>query len=197
LENPEGPDIKIMTDGGTPKPTRLEQLNLITQLTRATIIQNILGHCVMLPSLKELNYYNPRKSTGTISEHLDKLVDANIVMRVFLPQGERSRNLPSTFFTLTDEGFELLEYHSILVPALDKIRADHARLERTDDVLRYERAPRPTVDVKYSHPLKGDGLTIVDPMEAGDFDDALYAIDVSCHQQNRDIIDPDDLPQSV
>lgn len=169
----------IQTDGGRQIPSRkdgqdrvmqdeLDQLHLITQVTRANLIQNILGHACMMPSLKELDHYNPSKSAGTISGHLDKLIDGGIVRRMTLPQGMRNRSLPSTFYILSDVGYELLERHSLFIPDIDEIRADHARVEKTDTVKRYEQAPRPTADVEYAHPLKGDGMTIVTPSDCED-----------------------------
>lgn len=163
--------LVIMADGGHQMNDRsqdreggenMDQIHLISQQTRGNLIQNILGHPCMMPSLKELSYYNPRK-TGTVSGHIEKLVDAGIVMRVTLPQGERRRDLPSTFFTMSDHGYELLDQHNIFLPALVKIREDHARVEKTAEIEKYENAPRPTVDVEYPHPLKGDGEEIVDP----------------------------------
>lgn len=152
------------------KSDEVSKLNLVTQVTRANLIQNILGHACMMPSLKELDHYNPSKSAGTLSGHLDKLIDAGIVRRMTLPQGRRQRNLPSTFYTLSDEGYELLERHSLFLPNLDEIRADHAHVEKSETVKRYEQAPRPTADVGYDHPLKGDGMTIVVPQGPEDED---------------------------
>ncbi|QIO25572.1 hypothetical protein [Haloarcula sp. JP-L23] len=167
----------VMTDGGResyllPHDERLSQLNTITQTTRANLIQNMLGHRWMMPSKSELDYYNQSKSAGTISGHLDKLIDADIAMRIVMPQGKGTRDGPSAFFTLTDEGYATLEHHALFVPDLDEIRSDHARVEKTDEIIEDENAHRPTILVEYDHPLKGDGRSVVDPCEyAADFDE--------------------------
>ena len=156
----------IYTDGGDSSEKLAEHrdlLNLVTQETRANIIQNILGHHCTMPSPTELDYYNPSKSKGTISGHIDKLVDAGVLMRVVIPQGERQRDYPDTFVTLTDKGYNLLEEHSLFVPAIDDIKRDHERVEKTNEIKKYEFAPRPTVNVDYDHPLSGDGISVVEP----------------------------------
>jgi len=166
----------LMTDGGheshlLPHEERLSQLNTITQTTRANLIQNMLGHRWMMPSKGELDYYNQSKSAGTISGHLDKLIEADVAMRIVMPQGKGTRDGPSTFFTLTDEGYTTLKHHAVFVPDLDEIRSDHARVEKTDKIIEDENAHRPTILVEYDHPLKGDGRSVVNPCEyATDFD---------------------------
>jgi DNA-binding HxlR family transcriptional regulator len=163
----------VVTDGGDDGASYLNRLNSVTQVTRAKLTQNILGHYVMLPSLKELEHYNPSRSKTTISEHLDKLVDSGVVTRVQIPKGEQQRDKPRTFFTLTDAGYDLLQDHALFLPAIDEIREDHANVERRPDIVEYELAPRPTVDVEYDHPLRGDGTSVVDPWTEGDFDREL------------------------
>lgn len=156
----------IKMDGGRDSLTEeLEQIRLISQPTRANIIQNILGHRFMMPSLKEIDYYNPSKSLGTLSGHLDKLIDSGIVRRLTLPQGDRARDRPSTYFVLSDEGYQLLERHALFFPSLREIREDHASVEKTDQIEQFELALRPTADVEYAHPLRGDGITTVNPAE--------------------------------
>ena len=55
-----------------------ERLNVVTQETRFSLVQDILGHPAQLPTLKELDYVNPsksqtdRKSTRLNSSHIQK-----------------------------------------------------------------------------------------------------------------------------
>lgn len=123
----------------------------------------------MMPSLKEIDYYNPDKSTGTISGHIDTLIERGVVRRLTLPQGSRQRDLPNTFFVLSDGGYRLLQQHSLFLPQEEDIKDDHDRVEKTDQIRRFECAPRPTADVEYDHPLRGDGMTVVVPT---DYDDS-------------------------
>jgi DNA-binding HxlR family transcriptional regulator len=61
-----------------------ERLNVVTQDTRFSLVQDILGHPSGLPTLKELDYVNPSRSQTTIRQHLQHLVDAGIVEKVEL-----------------------------------------------------------------------------------------------------------------
>jgi hypothetical protein len=63
-----------------------ERLNVVTQETRFSLLQDILGHPSELPTLKELDYVNPSKSQTTIRQHLQQLVDAGIVEEVLYPR---------------------------------------------------------------------------------------------------------------
>lgn len=134
--------LVVMTDGGL---NDMQKLNLITQATRASLVQDIIGHPEEMPSAKELKYMNPSKSRATILEHLDKLMDAGIVERVELSDDQhRARDLPSTFYQLSDEGWSLLEDHNVLVSRRDEIKDEYERVEKTDEIIRYQQAPRPS-----------------------------------------------------
>lgn len=118
-------------------------LNLVTQETRYVLIQNIVAHPKEMPSLKELAYANPNKSKSTIRNHLDKLIEANVVEAVHLPKDERSRDLPHRFFRLTEGGRDFLERHDLL-RAEETLKEMHSMLEKTDEIQKYIEAPRPS-----------------------------------------------------
>lgn len=118
-------------------------LNLVTQETRYVLIQNIVAHPKEMPSLKELAYANPSKSKSTIRNHLNKLIDANVVEAVQLPSEERQRDLPHRFFRLTENSRDFLERHDLL-RAEDTLKEMHSMLEKTDEIQKYMEAPRPT-----------------------------------------------------
>jgi DNA-binding HxlR family transcriptional regulator len=152
----------------------IEKIELIGQETRAKLIQNIIGHRWMMPSKLELDRYNPGLTGGTLTGHLSKLIDQDIVKRVSISRGKRTRSGPSTFYILTDEGYEFLTYHQIFIPIKQEIRQDHAEVRKPERVRQYEQAKRPTVDLSYDHPLndKSQSNEIVDPVNyADDFDD--------------------------
>lgn len=139
-----------------------ERIRSLTQETRLAIIQIVLGHPCMMPSIAELSYYLPSVRDSTISEHVDVLEEIEVIERVKNPR--RKRDEPGTFVFLTDPGYELLEQHNILLPQIGEIRRDIAQTERIERIYRYERAARPTVSVSYDHPLAGDG-EVVDPTD--------------------------------
>jgi DNA-binding transcriptional ArsR family regulator len=119
-----------------------ERLNVVTQETRFALLQDILGHPSELPTLKELDYVNPSKSQTTIRQHLQQLVDAGIVEEVLLPEDRRKNDLPYKFYGISESGRQFLDEHKLL-RAQDTLREIYDRVEKTDEIERYESAPRP------------------------------------------------------
>ena len=119
-----------------------ERLHVATQDTRFVLLQNILGHPSQLPSMKELAYVNPSKSEGTIYQHLKRLVEAGIVETYMLPSDQRKRDLPYKFYGVSDEGWAFLDRHGLL-RAEETLRAVYERVEKNEQIKRFERAPRP------------------------------------------------------
>lgn len=119
-----------------------KRLNVVTQETRFALLQDILGHPSGLPTLKELDYVNPSKSRTTIRQHLQQLVDADIVQEVLLPEDRRQNDLPYKFYGISSSGRQFLEEFKLL-RAQDTLREIYDRVEKTDDIKRYETAPRP------------------------------------------------------
>lgn len=130
-----------ITDDGIDE---IEALHTLTQETRANLIQDIIGHPSEMPSLKELAYMNPSvKNEATIRDHLGRLIEAGIVEQVQLPSEKRSRDSPYTFYCLTEEGRDLLEKHSIIVPDEEQIKQEYQAVEKPGDIKKYEEAERP------------------------------------------------------
>jgi len=119
-----------------------QRLNVATQETRFVLIQNILSHPQQLPTLKELDYVNPSKSKSTIREHLEVLIENDIVAERTLSKDERKRDLPWRFYGLTDVGRDLLEEMGLL-GAEGTLRDMYELLETTDTIEKYAQAPRP------------------------------------------------------
>lgn len=137
-----------------------ELIHLVTQDTRYSLILDILAHPERAPSLKELNYMNPSKGRTTIVSHLDKLTEYGIIEKRVIPGGERDRSLPNTFYTISTEGEDFLEYHGLVPLAEGKLRQEYATVEKPADVERYEKAPRSSAiaDVEASDPEKAEKL---------------------------------------
>ncbi len=122
-----------------------ELLDLVTQKTRFTLIQNIVAHPKGMPSLQELDYVNPSKSKSTIRNHLEELLNHGVVETVELPEDQRSRDLPWKFYRLTDGGRKFLENHGLLKED-GTLQEMHSMLEKTDKIEKFENAPRPGDD---------------------------------------------------
>ncbi len=119
-----------------------KRLNVVTQETRFSLIQDILGHPEQLPTLKELDYVNPSKSQTTIRQHLQELVNVGIVEAVALPKGQRQNDLPYKFYGLSEDGRAFLKEHGLL-RAEETLTELYTTIEKTDTIQRYETAPRP------------------------------------------------------
>jgi len=117
-----------------------EWLNVITQEKRFALLQNIIGHPSELPTLKELDYVNPGKSQTTIRQHLQQLVDAGIVEETLLSEDRRQNDLPHKFYGINESSRQFFEEHKLL-RAQDTLREIYDRVEKTDNIKRYETAP--------------------------------------------------------
>ncbi|WP_076430553.1 winged helix-turn-helix domain-containing protein [Haladaptatus litoreus] len=130
------------TTGDSTVESERETLHAITQETRFTLLQNILGHPQQLPSFKELALVNPSKSESTIYTHLKVLRDHGVVKAVELPEGERRRDFPHTFYGLSDAGRAFLDRHNVL-RAEETFQTIYSQIDKPDELLKYENAPRP------------------------------------------------------
>jgi len=115
--------------------------HFITQETRYLILQYVLAHPENLPSLEELDHAIP-KGKSTIHEHLGRLRDRGIVDAYELAPERRSRDLPSTFYGLTEYGIHVVEEHGFL-DAKGMLQAMYADMNKPERIRRYEDAPRP------------------------------------------------------
>lgn len=119
-------------------------LEVVTQETRAGILADIVGHPKGMASVRELDHANPRVERSAIEEHLRTLIDAGVVAKEQLPVGERSRDLPYTFYRVTDAARELFDRNDIF--DRETWREQYAKVEKPDDVLAAEQATRPSVE---------------------------------------------------
>jgi DNA-binding HxlR family transcriptional regulator len=138
-------DSLFITDGTDSRngdfDTVRERLNIVTQETGFSPIQDILGHPSGLLTLKDLDYVNPSRSQTTIRQHLQRPVDAGIVEKVELPEDRRQNDLPYTFYGLSEDGRRFLEDYKLL-RAEETLREIYDRVENTTEIERYESAPR-------------------------------------------------------
>jgi DNA-binding transcriptional ArsR family regulator len=123
-------------------PTDFEALRLVLQDTRAKLLQQILAHPEECLSGPELDYRNPNLEPSTVQYHLRKLADADVVEKLKLPKGERKRDLPSTFWSVTAKGRQLLRQAG-LYEEIDHWRDVYERMERTPEIREIEAMPRP------------------------------------------------------
>jgi len=138
-------DVAIRNGTGSELDERRKILNAVTQETRFVILQTIIGHPEQMPTLEELSYHNPSISKSTVRDHLDTLMEHNIVQKVKLPKGERKRDLPHSFYALTEQGRAFLGAHGLL-SAEEALQDLHDQTEKTEKIRRYENADRPNLE---------------------------------------------------
>ena len=118
-----------------------DALRLVTQETRASLVADVVGHPKGSITVAELDYLNPGVGRSAIAEHLRKLVDAGVLEKRELPAGERRRDLPYTFYALTEDGRALFDRSGIF--DRETWRAQYARVETTEEIERIESMDRP------------------------------------------------------
>lgn len=129
-------------DGQQGALRNVDVLHEITTAPRPSLISDILGHPKGAPSMREFEHYNPSYKRNTIQYHLDRLVEVGIVEKRTLPTGERTRDLPSTFYALTEEGRDLLARHNLLAEET-AWKAIYENVEKPPEVQRAEEMDRP------------------------------------------------------
>lgn len=123
----------------------VDHANVLHELTkepRPQLIYDILGHPQQLPSMREFEYYNPSLKRNTIQYHLNQLIVLGVVEKRKLPTGERTRDLPSTFYALTEQGRSFLEQHNLLAEE-SAWQAIHDTVEKTPEIKKIESMQRP------------------------------------------------------
>ena len=148
--------------GDGPFEEQRQIYDLLSQETRHLILQFILGHPEHLPSLDELAYMMP-KNKAAIQDQLDVLSDNDIVACYRHPPNEDTRDLPSQFYGLTENGVEILyEYNYLRGLPVARVLYDNTRL--SEKAQRHRDTPRPNLPEKVL-----DALTI-DEGDDTDFD---------------------------
>ncbi|WP_433631163.1 PadR family transcriptional regulator [Halomicrococcus sp. NG-SE-24] len=134
----------MSTDLGTADETKTRELvHFVTQQTRFALINNILQHPKQLPSMYELEQLNPSVSDATVYKHIQKLIDAGIVMEVALSTDDRRQGYPWKFYGLTDDGRDFLGEHNLLAAEETLQRIYDTISDKPDKMIKYENAPRP------------------------------------------------------
>lgn len=71
-----------------------------------------------------------------------QLIETGIVEEASLPKNRRRNDLPYKFYWISDDGRRFLGEHRLL-RAEDTLREVYARVEKSDEIERYEAADRP------------------------------------------------------
>lgn len=125
-----------------PLERQRELMELLSQETRHSIIQALLGHPELLASADEINHFIPSKSKKTVEEQLDVLVEADILGIYEFPPNKEKRGLPWKFYGFTEYGVGILGDFNYL-KGVPMARAVHQKTRKPEKIERHETAPRP------------------------------------------------------
>jgi len=125
-----------------PLEQQRELMELLSQETRHSIIQALLGHPEVLASADEINHLIPSKSKKTVDEQLEVLVEAEILAIYDYPPNEQKRGLPWKFYGFTEYGADILGDFNYL-KGVPMARAVHQKTRTPEKIERHETAPRP------------------------------------------------------
>ena len=127
---------------GNPLERQRELMELLSQETRHSIIQALLGHPAVLASADEINHFIPSKAKKTVQEQLEVLVDAEILAIYDYPPNKDKRGLPWKFYGFTEHGADVLGDFNYL-KGVPMARAVHQKTRKPEKIERHETAPRP------------------------------------------------------
>lgn len=125
-----------------PLERQRELMELLSQETRHSIIQALLGHPAVLASADEINHFIPNKSRKTVQEQLEVLVEAEILGIYDYPPNKDTRGLPWKFYGFTERGADILGDFNYL-KGVPIARAVHQKTRKPEKIERHETAPRP------------------------------------------------------
>jgi len=130
-----------MSHDTTPSPGDIQ---FALQEVRTVLLQQILATETGLLSVAELHYRNRGEDDITeenVRYHLREMAARDIVTKQKVPNGQRVRDLPTTFFGVTDYGEAILEQANLL--AESGLWAEmYGQMERTERIERIERLKR-------------------------------------------------------
>lgn len=130
-----------MSHESEPSP---DDLQFALQEVRTLLLQQILATETGLLSVAELKYRNRGEddiNEENIRYHLREMEERDIVAKEKVPSGQRVRDLPNTFFTVTDYGEAILGQANLLAES-DLWREMYEQMERTEEIERIERLKR-------------------------------------------------------
>lgn len=132
-----------MSHDTTPSPGDIQ---FALQEVRTVLLQQILATETGLLSVAELRYRNRGEDDITeenVRYHLREMAARDIVTKQKVPNGQRVRDLPTTFFGVTEYGETILEQANLL--AESELWAEmYEQMERTERIERIEQLKRQT-----------------------------------------------------
>lgn len=126
---------------GGPDDFAWRALEKATDKKRSDLLADIVGHPTGAPSVEELDYMNPDLSEDAIRRHLQELEDVDVITRSELEPGERLRDYPYQFYSLTDAARELFDRNGLFPK--EAWQRQYQSVTKTERIKALERMPRP------------------------------------------------------
>lgn len=148
----------------------LDHLQFILQDTRVVLLQQILAHDSGALSAEELAYRNPDLTDENIRYHLRELEHRGIVKGLEIPKGERKRELPNTFFAVTEKGIRLLKRANLYeeISVWNQVYQQMERTDRIDSIEAIGNRPEPEwYDAEGEIPEDTSETSSKGPIESG------------------------------
>jgi hypothetical protein len=105
--------------------------------TRVVILQQILASETGHLSITELHYRNPEETEADLEEEIEELKERDILDEVTVSERDSVDDRPTTFFTVSGHGKELLS-DAGLCDELGIWSALYGRMERTEEIEQIE-----------------------------------------------------------
>lgn len=124
----------------------LERRRFVLHETRLDVLHQLLAQPDGVLSVEELVYRNPDETEDNLRYHLRELVDRGIVEKHPVARAQDIDDPPTTFYSVTSEGIDLLKAVSMYEEAA-VWRSVYEQMERTERIAAIENlATRPEVD---------------------------------------------------
>lgn len=124
----------------------LERRRFVLHETRLDVLHQFLAQTDGVLSVEELAYRNPDETEENIRYHLRKLVDRGIVEKHPVARAQDVDDPPTTFYSVTSDGIDLLKAVSMYEEAA-VWRSVYEQMERTERIAAIEGLDtRPEVD---------------------------------------------------
>lgn len=138
------PQTRDPGQGGDEAFDTWRALQEATDTPRADLLSDIAGHPKCAPSVEELAYVNPDKSEDAIRRHLGRLADAQVVRVLEVEPGNRRRDFPNKFYTITEEARALFDRNGLF--PREAWQRQYEAVEKTARIRDVEAMPRPEAE---------------------------------------------------
>lgn len=123
---------------------RQQAIRASTDPETTDLIVDIVGHPAQMPTIEELDYMNPEKTTESIQNHLSTLIAHGVVKAHELPSEELQEDYPDEAYGLTFDAEVLFDYLNLFPE--DALNRQYSSVRKPPRIEEIEAIPRPDRD---------------------------------------------------